>query len=245
MSCYNAEKTVAWAIESILDQGFTAYEFIIIDDGSKDGTSDIIRSYERKEPCIKAVYNRENQGLSACLNQGIKMAQTDYIVRMDADDIALSDRLRLQYEFMEAHPEVDICGGAIIPVFENGIKGASLKLPAEHEQIVKRVFKKTMVFHPTIIIKKEVYDKYGYYDETLRWAEDADLWYRIYDRVRWHNLQEPLLFYRTKSRLSKKIITNNIKVKWRGLLRRKLLWRKWPILLSDISLYAFRVVMGR
>src|SRR4030042_1971241 len=102
MSVYNGEKYLKEAVESILNQTFRDFEFIIINDGSTDGTGAILASYQQKDARIR-IYNQENQGLIASLNRGCQLARGEYIARMDADDISLPQRLQRQLDYMEAH----------------------------------------------------------------------------------------------------------------------------------------------
>lgn len=240
MSCYNAQPTVRVAIESILNQSFTEFEFIVIDDASSDNTLEILYQYQRRDKRITVLANESNQGLSYSLNRGIQQAQTPIIARMDADDISHSSRLRLQYDFMQDHPEVDILGTAVRYVDKSQNPVKIISLPSEDRDIKKRVFRKTLVFHPTVMIKKFVYTQHGYYDPNLRWAEDADLWYRLYDKVIFHNLPDVLLDYSIKSKINHKILTNNLKVKWKNLNRRGKTIRYIPLLIKEIFTLSIR-----
>jgi len=220
MSCYNSEATVVEAIESILNQTFSNFEFIIIDDGSIDSTRDILSSYQQKERRIVLIENEQNIGLAAALNKGIRMASTPLIARMDADDVSLPTRLEKQIEFLHTHPNVDIL-----------------------EAIIKRIFKTTMILHPTIMVKKEVFEIHGYYDTQQQLGgEDAELWYRIYDKVRWANLSEPLLIYTVKNKLTKRIISNNLKTKYINMKRRNVLFQKGHLLIRDIFIYGAKLI---
>jgi len=108
MPVYNGEKYLNEAIDSILGQTFKDFKFLIINDGSTDGTADILKSY--KDSRIKVTNNEKNIGLTKSLNKGLKMAKSEYIARMDADDISLPTRLQKQVEFMDSHPKVGVCG---------------------------------------------------------------------------------------------------------------------------------------
>ena len=242
MSCYNAESTLQRAVNSILDQTFTDFELIIIDDASSDQTSEILNQYALNDTRIQLVTNEKNQGLSYSLNKGIKIAQSQIIARMDADDYAYPDRILKQYEFLLTHKKVDILGSAVRYLNEDGEVFKSLTLPTTHEHIVHRIFKKTIVFHPTIMLRKQVYENHGYYDPKLRWAEDADLWYRIYDQVTFHNLQEILLDYTVKSSISNRILCNNIRVKWDNLRKRGLVLSHLPYIMRDLITLSLRRV---
>ena len=112
MSVLNGERFLREAVESILDQSLREFEFIIINDGSTDFSGSILDSYQHKDPRLRVVH-QENMGLVESLNRGCGLARGKYIARMDADDIAIQDRLRWQADFMETHPEVGVVGGAV------------------------------------------------------------------------------------------------------------------------------------
>lgn len=109
MPALNAEKYIAEAIESILGQTFSDLEFIIINDGSTDGTAEILESYRTRDPRIR-VYHQKNSGVATAMNLGCQLAQGKYIARMDADDISLPQRLARQIAYLDQHPEISICG---------------------------------------------------------------------------------------------------------------------------------------
>jgi glycosyltransferase involved in cell wall biosynthesis len=242
MSCYNAERTVEKAVESILNQSFRKFEFIIIDDASTDNTLAILNQYQKQDSRITLLINEINQGLSYSLNRGIREAWGPLIARMDADDISYSSRLQIQYDFMQEHQEVDILGTAVRYVDHSNNPIKTMRLPSIDHDIKKRVFRKTLVFHPTVMLKKEVYEKHGYYDPDLRWAEDADLWYRVYDKVVFHNLPDVLLDYTIKSKINRKILKNNLLVKWTNLNRRGKTIRYMPLLIKEIFTLSLRSV---
>ena len=111
MPAYNAEKYIGEAIESILNQTFTDFEFIIIDDGSSDHTADIIKGFHDER--IRFIQNEKNSGVANTLNKGLELSQGEYIARMDADDISLPARFEKQVAFMEANPDVAVVGCGI------------------------------------------------------------------------------------------------------------------------------------
>ncbi len=108
MPVYNAEKYLKTAIESILKQTFSDFELLIINDGSTDGSEEIIRSFNDKR--IRLFNNEQNLGIIKTLNKGLNLAKGEYIIRMDADDISLPDRLELQVKYMEENPGIGISG---------------------------------------------------------------------------------------------------------------------------------------
>lgn len=243
MSCYNARGTLDRAIQSILAQTYRDFDFIIIDDGSTDDSLDLLKSWSAKDERIKLITNKNNLGLSASLNKGIKAAQGVYIARMDADDWAFEQRLATQVDFLDQHSQVDILGTAVIHVSEEGETIGAAVLPRSHKEIVDRVFKKPLVYHPTVMVRSKVYKTYGLYDTEIRWAEDADLWYRIYDKVGFHNLEEPLLYYTVKSKFRWRHARENIKVKLKNLKRRRLLLRYSPQLAYDVFNYVRKMIL--
>ncbi len=245
MSCYNEESKVTQAVESIINQTFRQFEFIIVNDGSTDKTHEILEGFESTDNRIKLIHNPRNIGLAASLNIGIEQSKAQFIARMDADDIALPERLEKQYEFMLNHSQIDILGTAIF-IRNTKRKHSEVKTcPQYHSQITERVFKKPLVFHPTVMIRRRVFENYGTYDPALKWAEDADLWYRIYDRVHFHNLQEPLLYYSLKDKLSIKNAILNWKVKFRNLKRRNSVFNYLPQLVYDLFLLSSKVTFYR
>jgi len=242
MSCYNASGTVVRAIDSMLCQTFSNFEFIIVDDGSADDTLAILKQYERKDDRIVIIENDLNIGLAASLNKAIERARSKYIARMDADDESIHDRLEKQINFLRENEKIDVLGTAIYNRTADLKVGEQRSLAELHHDIVASVFKKPLVFHPTIMIKKKVYTDFGYYDPDVTWAEDADLWYRIYDKVKFHNLQEPLLYYTLKKQFKWRHAKNNIKVKLDHLIKRNKLIAYTPQLIYDVLNFSRKMI---
>ena len=240
MSCFNAADTLNRAIDSILNQTYENFEFIIIDDGSTDATVAIVQSYLKKDHRFVFYQNLSNIGLAGSLNKGISVANGQYIARMDADDYSYPNRLCAQVSFLEENPSIDIVGSNMELVDKYDTVIDVTTIPANHDRIVKRVFRKPLVYHPTVMIKSTVFSNFGFYDSTLRWAEDADLWYRIYDKVTFHNLQTPLVRYTTREKLTSKIVWNNLKVKYKNLKSRQLFLVHGHLLVSDLLIMSLR-----
>jgi len=210
MSTYNSEKYLNEAIDSILNQTFKDFEFIIIDDGSTDRSLKILKSY--KDPRIRIVQNESNIGLAKSLNKGLKLAQGKYIARMDSDDISLPNRLKKQVAFMEANPEIGVCGTWSQTFGE--IKKIVSKTPLKHEDISAIMFSYCPISHPTVIIRKDIIDRYDfYYDEIAQGCEDYKLWVEMAKVTRFANLQEVLLHYRFHSTQITKLGNKNQDIK--------------------------------
>lgn len=179
MACYNCEKTLHKAIDSILNQTYKDWIMICCDDGSVDNTLKILKSYEKQYPNkFLILENKKNRQLPYSLNRCLKHVKTELVARMDADDWSLPNRFEKQIEFLEKHPDIDLVGTGVT-VFDGEKKIAS---------IVKTPFptKKTMLSsnafsHATIMTYKKVYDELGGYslDPTVLRVEDVDLWCRF------------------------------------------------------------------
>ena len=192
MTAYNAEKYIAQAIESILNQTYTDYEFIIINDGSTDDTPNIIRHYADSDSRIIFIDNKQNQGLIAVLNQGLDMARGEFIARMDADDISLPKRFEKQVAYLDANPDVGVLG-TLIHGF--GIMDAAgIQIPGV---TVFDMLKQNYIAHPSVMMRKGVLDKYNLrYSPDYKHCEDMELWSRMIFLTKFHNLMEVLLMYR-------------------------------------------------
>ncbi len=195
MSVYNGELYIKEAVESILNQTFRDFEFVIIDDGSTDNTFNIISQYSDKRLVILS--NPKNMGLSYSLNRGIEFSNAKYIARMDADDIANADRLKIQYEHMKNH-NIDICGSW----FETFGDGGSIvyKLPVTEDEIRSYILFDSPLAHPTVMFKREHFIKNRlYYNNNAPKAEDYELWSRVLFCSKIENIPQVLLKYRRHS----------------------------------------------
>jgi len=190
MPVYNAEKYLCESIDSILNQTYQNFEFIIINDGSTDGSADIVRSY--KDPRIIFVDNPKNSGLVSVLNHGLDIAHGKYIARMDADDISLPERFEKQVKFMERHRNVGICGTFFRVFGRVGYIETKKAYPK-----LKDMREPSPLGHPTVMMRKSVLDKYHLrYDPRYKYAEDYELWTRAVEYTKIANLKDVLLNYR-------------------------------------------------
>lgn len=215
MSVYNGEKYLSEAIESILNQTYKNFEFLIIDDGSTDSSKKIVKSYNDSR--IKLIENEENIGLTRSLNKGIELSKGKYIARMDADDISFPERLEKQVDFMENHEDVAVCGSCAGIINEKDIEYSSFINPETSAEIKVALFFFNPIAHPTVMIRKDVLNEIGSYDPYFEKTQDYDLWYRIYLAGHdFYNFQEKLLIYRnhktniTNTNLDKQLFYANI-----------------------------------
>jgi glycosyltransferase involved in cell wall biosynthesis len=190
---YNGEQYLHETMRSILGQTYTGFEFLIVDDGSTDSTQAIINSYD--DPRIRLLVNDRRLKLSGALNRGIDEARGRFIARMDADDIALPGRLEKQVEYLNAHPEVGICGTAI-EVF-GSTKRRTDVYPMTREDIRSYALFDCPFCHPTVMIRKELFNNHQLrYDGSFYPTEDFELWARAVELFPTANLPDVLLRYR-------------------------------------------------
>ncbi|RYH72789.1 glycosyltransferase [Flavobacteriaceae bacterium 144Ye] len=191
MPVYNCEAFIAATLESLLQQTFSDFELLVIDDASTDATVSIIEGFDDSR--IHLIVKPENTGYTHSLNRGLTMAKGDYIARMDADDIALPERLAQQVTFMDAHPEVVACGTAYQIMDTSQV----VTFPTTHEAIRLRLLEQTCFAHPTVMLRTSVLRAHGLqYVVAKEPAEDYDLWIALSRVGQLANLDTVLLYYR-------------------------------------------------
>lgn len=196
MSVYNGERFLRKAVESILAQTFEDFEFIIINDGSSDGSSDILEEYASKDPRI-ILEEQENKGLIFSLNKGIDMARAPLIARMDADDIALPNRFQIQKDHMDQHPDIVALGGAIELIDENDNTFGKVQYPSQNSDMDDYIYNRgSPLAHPAVMMRTETVKSLGGYRDAYKHAEDYDLWLRMHKVGKIDNLQTTILKYR-------------------------------------------------
>ena len=183
MPVYNGEISAGRAIKSMLDQTYDDFEFIIIDDSSKDNTLEILNAYKNKDSRIKILHRKQMHGVPTSLNKGIIEAKGEWIIRMDDDDESLPDRLEKQVEYMQKNPDVDIFGAKCIFQDINGNKVKSYSPnypPVNTEDIEKLLYQTSPLMHNTICMRKQKILDIGMYNEDFSGAEDYELWVRAW-----------------------------------------------------------------
>jgi len=239
MGAYNSEKYISEAIESILNQTYKNFEFIIIDDCSTDKTNMIIRKYAVKDNRIKLIKNSNNMGLTYCLNKGIKIAKGKYIARMDTDDIALPSRLEKQFSYLENHKDVVVLGSCAFDIDENGKIIQERNVPKYNKDIVNLIKLVDPMIHPTVMFRKKEINIIGNYNKDFKLSQDYELWFRcVASGYKMQNLPDKLLYYRIdNSYLKRKIISryNELRIKWKGYKELKLpIYKRYGVLISII-----------
>ena len=187
MPVYNEAQYIQNAINSILQQSFPFFELIVVNDASKDRSDAIIRSYTDER--IVYVNNPKRQGNYICRNQAIRMAKGKYTAMMDADDIAMLDRLEKQFNYLETHPDVWAVGSDRISVPMNSYDTVS----HTHEEILLALLRGNAFVHSTLMVRTSVLKELSGYDEQFYYAADYDLVCRLALRGKLANLPEPLV----------------------------------------------------
>jgi glycosyltransferase involved in cell wall biosynthesis len=195
MSVFNGEVFLEQAIESMLNQSFGDFEFVIIDDGSTDRTPEILSDYRHRDTRIK-VFRHDNKGRAESLNVGIGLATGKYIARMDADDIALPHRLEKQIEFIQNHADVGVLGAAYELIDAGGQVINVFRPPLTDSEIRLLMLHYNPMCHPAILMRRDVVLASGGYRAPLLDADDYDLFLRMADRSKLANLGDIVLQYR-------------------------------------------------
>ena len=190
MPVYNGEQYLAAAIESILAQTFTDFEFIIVDDGSEDRSAEIAGSYMSCDDRIRVIQLDENKGISSARNRAIEVARGEYFASMDCDDVSLPQRLQKQVELLENQPKIDAVGTHALAVNADLNDMYDLKPPVEHARIVWEKCMGTPFVHTSLMMRLRSIRAAGGYDETLRYSQDADLITRFLGQARFANIAE-------------------------------------------------------
>jgi glycosyltransferase involved in cell wall biosynthesis len=220
MSVYNGLPYLSEAIESVLAQTYRDFEFLIIDDASTDGSDRVLSKYATRDPRIKILTNQRNRGLGYSLARGVEAASGTWIARIDADDIARPDRLQLQMNHVEQHPEVDVLGGHISFINERGDFLFEKPVPISHEEIYRLIW--TNPFnHITVLFRRESILKVGSYSDRTRRSEDYELWVRCAAAgLRFANLPVVLTDYRFSEdnlkRNSFPVLLERLAIGWKG-----------------------------
>lgn len=223
VSAHNNQKYILASVRSLLSQTWIEYEIVIVDDASTDGTAAILEEFTHYDSRIRVIRNHENLGLTKSLNIGLARCGGTYIARMDADDIALPDRLQKQLDFLESNPNVAACGSLGVYIDEAGKEIGPKDLPTTYEAIKKKLLFNNQFIHSSLFFRKSVLDKMGGYNEAFKTAQDYELMMRIAATYPVANLSDRLIKWRVRrgsiSWKSKQQEIDGIRVRWRAITR--------------------------
>jgi glycosyltransferase involved in cell wall biosynthesis len=196
MSVFNAGRYLREAVESVLVQSFGDFEFIIIDDGSTDGSPELLRTYAACDSRIRLTA-RENKGLTVTLNEALARARGEFLARMDCDDVSLPARFERQLSYLRADASIACAGGHFELIDEKGRLLTRLRPPSDDAPIQKLLLAgHTAICHPAAMMRREAVMRVGGYDTYFKTTQDLDLWLRLGEIGKLANVPEVLLKFR-------------------------------------------------
>jgi hypothetical protein len=193
---YNAGKPLRAAIESILLQDEADFEFLIIDDCSKDGSPSLIRSLAARDRRIRPIFHRTNAGLAHTLNEGLHEARGELVARMDQDDIALPNRISTQVRFLRSRPRVAVAGSFVYHMGRTLRLDRLVRVPTDHGEITNTLARQNCLYHPSVMLRRDSILALDGYRSEFHNSEDYDLWLRASRAFELANIPVPLLRYR-------------------------------------------------
>jgi glycosyltransferase involved in cell wall biosynthesis len=198
MPVYNAQRFLAEAIESVLNQTHARLELVLVDDGSHDRSVRIARDHARRDGRVRVFENGHNRGIVATRNRAFAEADphSEYFAIMDADDICLPERLRLQIEFLQNHTDHALVGGNTIIIDERGREVGRRRYPSQHEELIKVITRYNPIAQPSVLLRRTALEAVGAYDAAFPRCEDYELWLRLAARFKVANLPVFTLQYR-------------------------------------------------
>jgi glycosyltransferase involved in cell wall biosynthesis len=239
LPCYNNDRYVGQAIESLLEQKRAVDEIIVIDDGSTDSSWEVIQELVSTNTQVKAFKNEKNLGIPATRNRLIQemRGDADYMLILDADDVAAPGRVARQLEYLENHPDCALVGSDISIINEQGEQIGVREYPHTHEEIVSSALHFNPFAQSSVMIRTSVIGQVGEYDERLARVQDYDLWLRVIKAgYQVHNLVEPLtLFRRHKDQGKETMAQKSIYYSWR--VRARYIWRPRFFSLKGVALF--------
>lgn len=195
MPVFNADKYLKDAIDSILNQTYSNFEFIIIDDSSTDNSWSIIKNYQKIDKRIVARKNRKNSGVATTLNKALKLCHGEYVARMDADDISLPKRFQIQLHYLKKHPEI-VGVGTQVNIINNSNKITGKRyFPTTTKDCYQFLMITSPIQHPTLMVRTQTIKKYQY-SANYKTAEDWDLYFKLVQNNQLNNINKTLYNYR-------------------------------------------------
>lgn len=204
---YNNSKFISETIESILNQTYFNFEYIIIDDYSSDDSWQVIQKYAKKDDRIKIYRNNKNLGIVKTRNKGFSLSSSEakYFAIIDSDDIALPDRLEVQVHFLENNLEYGLIGSNIVIINEDSQEFGFRSFPLTDEAIKKVITRYNPIAQSSVILRKRVINEFGKYDKKWDVIEDYEYWLRVGISWKIGNIIKPLIKYRLSKTQAKAI----------------------------------------
>ena len=220
MGVYNGLPRLEHAIRSIQEQTLRDFEFLIIDDGSTDGSARLVQQLAGADSRIRLITHAENRGLGAVLNEGVAEARGKLVARMDADDYSLPERLERQVDYFRQHPGTNVVGSYALDVDARGQPVRERRVPVDHQTIVDLVWSNPFI-HTTVMFRREAVLRVGSYAARLQRGQDYDLWFRcVHAGLQLANIPETLVHYHfseeTMRRKNIRAMVDQVRIGLRG-----------------------------
>lgn len=201
MPAWNAERYLAEAVQSVLDQSLRQLELVVVDDASTDASWDILQDFARRDPRVRVFRNERNLQIAKTRNRAFREANptSRYFAIMDSDDVCMPERLAEQVRFLETHAAHALVGTQISIIDEQSRRIGRRDYPQTHEQITRVLTRYNPFAQSSVMLRRSALDAVGLYDERYTRCQDYDLWFRLAARFEVANLDRALLAYRVSS----------------------------------------------
>jgi glycosyltransferase involved in cell wall biosynthesis len=197
MPVYNAEAYLSQTLESIQSQTYQNWELFAIDDWSTDKSYDVLLDFAKKDKRIKVYRNGKHRGVAGAANLALSMIKSDYVARMDADDLMHPERIEKQVKFLKDHKNVVVVGAQCILIDKNGQKIGEKKFPTKNNEIIKMIFRSIPIQQPSMMINRSLLpEDFIAYDQSKNTAEEVELLFKLFKYGQAANLPDFLHFYR-------------------------------------------------
>ena len=195
VTAYNSGGYIRRTLDSLLTQTLSNFEIVVVDDGSTDGTSEVLDGYARRDSRIRVVH-QQNAGTSTASNRAITEARAEYLAILDHDDMAAPDRLEKQVAYLDSHSRVGVLGGAMIAIDHRDRKLNLYRFPTEPAQVRSWLFRAPTINHSSTMMRRQLVEKVGGYRKAFDIIPDVDLFLRISDHAELATLADVLVYYR-------------------------------------------------
>lgn len=196
MPAKNAEATLAESLESLANQTFRDFELVLVNDGSTDATPAIAESFANRM-AVRVVHHEASKGVAQSINDGLAASDSEFVLRLDADDLAMPERMAKQLAYLQEHAHIGVCGSHMVMFSAGSDERQVLAHPTHSAAIRTALLQRCALSHPSLMIRRSVFELAGHYDVRFDFAEDFELWCRAsLLGVQFANLPEPLTWYR-------------------------------------------------